>query len=99
MALTTDQLKYLSPESQKAFRQCFIENPASGEIRFTRKGFAKYGARFAKAGIDINQIRSRAALTEACSRSQWVFVEELFATVKGSRELEDILKLHFRRPD
>ena len=99
MALTANQRKHLSPESQKAFRQCFIENPVTGEIRFTRKGFAKYGARFARAGIDINQIRTRAALTDACNRSQWVFVEELFAMVKGHRELEDVLKLHLQQPD
>jgi len=98
MALTANQLKHLSPESQKAFRQCFIENPLNGEIRFTRKGFARYGARFAKAGIDINQIRTRAALTDACNRSQWVFVEA-FSMVKGHRELEDVLKLHLQQPD
>ncbi|HSD60471.1 MAG TPA: hypothetical protein VLC55_06410 [Burkholderiales bacterium] len=90
--LTHDQLATLSSESEKDFRECFIEDAANGQIRFTAKGFAAYGPRFAKAGIDIHQIRTREELREACARSAWVFAEELREMVKGHKELEMILK-------
>ena len=95
MTSTAEQLASLSPESETAFRQCFIEDPVSHDIRFTAKGFAEYGARFAKAGIDINQIRNRAQLTDAVIRSEWVFIDELREMVKGHKEIEDAINLHY----
>jgi hypothetical protein len=95
MALTAKQLSSLSPESETAFRQRFIEDPVSHEIRFTPKGFAEYGARFAKAGIDINQIRNRGQMRDAVVRSEWVFIEELREMVKGHKEIEDAINLHY----
>jgi hypothetical protein len=95
MALTVEQLASLSPQSEKEFRQCFIEDPVSREIRFTPKGFAEYGARFAKAGIDINQIRTLGQLRDAVIRSEWVFIDELREMVKGHKEIEDAINLHY----
>jgi hypothetical protein len=82
----------LSAESEIDFKRCFFEDARTGHIRFTAKGFAQFGPRFAKAGIDINQIKSREQLREACTRSEWVWAEELRALVKGHPELEEILK-------
>jgi hypothetical protein len=89
---TQDQLATLSLESEREFRQCFVEDSTNGRIRFTSKGVAGYGPRFAKAGIDIHQICTRDELREACTRSAWVFAEELREMVKGHNELELILK-------
>jgi hypothetical protein len=52
-------LAKLSPESEKDFRECFIEDPATGHIRFTTKGRAEYRSQFARAGFDIRRIRTR----------------------------------------
>lgn len=92
MILDSELLDELSPESERDFRQCFIEDPASGEIRFTRKGFAEFGPRFAKAGIDINCVHTRAALREASIASEWVLWDEIRQMVKGHKALEDVLK-------
>lgn len=82
----------LCPESETQFRQCFIEDPASGRVGFTRKGHAEYAARFAKAGIDIHQIRTRDEFRQACMRSEWVLFQEIRQMVKGHTELEMVLK-------
>lgn len=89
--LTNEQLASLSPESETEFRQRFVKDPRTGTIRFTRKGFAEYGPRFAKAGIDINQIRTSESLREACTQSEWVVFEEIRQMVKGHKELELVL--------
>jgi len=39
-------------------RQYFIEDPATGAVRFTSKGTEFFRDRFAKAGIDIRTIRT-----------------------------------------
>ena len=82
----------LSPESETEFRRCFIEDPFDARIRFTSTGFAEYGPRFARAGIDINQIRTRDAFRDACIRSEGVWAEELRKLVKGHKELEKVLE-------
>jgi hypothetical protein len=92
MALPEEHLEKLSPESERAFRQRFIEDAATGRIRFTEKGFAAYGARFVRAGIDINRVRTREELRCASVRSEWVLWEEVREMVKGHKVLEEILK-------
>jgi hypothetical protein len=88
---TEDLLAKLSPESEKDFRECFVEDRATGRIRFTTKGLAAYRSQFARAGIDISRIRNRKAFRAACIRSESVFVEDLRQMVKGHTELEEVL--------
>jgi hypothetical protein len=82
----------LSAKSEIDFKRCFVEDAATGRIRFTSTGFAQFGPRFAKAGIDINQVKTRTLLRDACIRSEWVWAEELRSLVKDHPELEEILK-------
>jgi hypothetical protein len=96
--LTAEELARLSPESERVFREAFLEDPATGAIRFTRKGYAEYGLRFARAGIDISRVRTRDALREACVRSEWVVYEEIRRLVKGHKALEKALEPLWSRP-
>lgn len=89
---TDAELSRLPAETEITFRRTFVEDARSGQIRFTSKGFGEYGARFAKAGIDINKIKSRDTFRAACIASEWVVFEEIREMVKGHRELENILK-------
>lgn len=91
-ALDQDALSQLSPESERAFRETFLEDAATGRIRLTRTGRVAYGARFARAGIDIDHVRTRAALRDACIRSEWVVYEEIRRLVEGHKVLEAILE-------
>ena len=84
-------LAKLSPESEKDFRECFIDDPATERIRFTAKGRAEYRSQFGRAGIDIRRIRTRKDFRAACRRSEYVFVEDLRQMVKGHTELEGVL--------
>jgi hypothetical protein len=88
---TENLLAKLSPESEKDFRECFVEDPTTGRIRFTAKGLAAYRSQFARAGIDIKRIRTRDDLRAACVRSEHVFAEDLRQMVKGHTELEGVL--------
>jgi hypothetical protein len=90
-APTEDPLAKLSPESERDFRECFVEDPATGKIRFTAKGLVTYRSQFARAGIDIRRIRSRGELRAACIRSEHVLVDDLRQMVKGHTELEEAL--------
>jgi hypothetical protein len=89
---TQDMLAKLSPESEQRFRECFVEDPATEQIRFTTKGRTAYRSQFGRAGIDITRIRTREELRTACIRSEYVFVEDLRQMVKGHAELEAVLK-------
>ena len=51
-------------------RQFFIEDPASGAVRFTARGLEHFRDRFAKAGIDIRAIRT---MTQFCDAHQKCF--------------------------
>ena len=88
---TDDVLAKLSPESAKDFHECFVEDSATGTIRFTAKGRATFGSQFARTGIDIRRIRTRDALRAACRRSEHAFVDDLRQMVKGHTELEQLL--------
>ena len=59
---TEDILAKLAPESARDFQECFIEDPATGRIRFTAKGLAAFRSQFARVGIDIRRIRRREEL-------------------------------------
>ncbi len=88
---TEDVVAKLSPESAKDFHECFVEDSETGRIRFTRKGLAIFRSQFARAGIDIRDIRTRDELRTACRRSEHVFVDDLRQMVKGHTELENVL--------
>jgi hypothetical protein len=88
---TEDVLAKLPPESATDFHECFVEESATGKIRFTAKGLAAFRSQFARAGIDIRRIRSREELRAACIRSEHVFVGDLRQMVKGHTELEEVL--------
>jgi hypothetical protein len=88
---TEDVLAKLSPESAKDFHECFVEDPKTGQIRFTAKGRAVFRSQFARAGIDIRRICTRDELRAACRRSEHVFVDDLRRMVKGHTELEEVL--------
>ena len=62
-------LPHLSGRGAKDFRECFVEDCATGGIRFTAKGLDAFGWQFAGAGIDIKHVRSRGELHVACERS------------------------------
>ena len=89
---TPDTFAKLAPEEDKAFRECFIEDPATGQLRLTSKGMAEYRSRFARAGIDITRVRTRDEFRQACRCSEDVFVADLRQMVKGHAELEAILE-------
>jgi hypothetical protein len=91
MSPTQDTLAKLLPESEKDFRECFIEDPSTGHTRFTTKGRAEYRLQFGRAGIDIRRIRTREEFRSACIHSEYVFVEDLRQMVKGHTELEGVL--------
>ena len=86
-----DVFEKLSPESEKAFRECFVEDPATGQIRLTAKGREAYRSQFGRAGIDISGIRTREQFRQACRRSEHVFAHDLRQMAKGHTELEAIL--------
>jgi hypothetical protein len=86
-----DVSEKLSPESKKAFRECFIEDPATGQIRFTAKGREAYRSEFGRVGINLVHIRTREQFRQACMRSKYVFVADLRQRAKGHMELEAIL--------
>jgi hypothetical protein len=88
---TQDMLAQLSPESEQRFRECFVEDAMTGQIRFTAKGRAAYCSQFGRAGIDITRIRTRDTFRDACRRSEHVFVEDLRQMVQGHTEIEAIL--------
>ena len=88
---TEDVLAKLSPESAKDFHECFVEDRATGRIRFTAKGLAAFHVQFARVGVDIRRIRTRDELRAACGRSDHVFVDDLRQMVKGHTELEEFL--------
>jgi hypothetical protein len=72
--------------------QFVIKDATSDAIRFTPSGLKEYRARFAKAGIDIRNIKTHAAFKDACRASNGVWVEELRALVKGHPVLEQLVE-------
>ncbi len=73
-------------------RQLYIEDQATGRIRFTQAGRDRYAARFARAGYRIDDIRTRAtfeAAVDAMFRSE---MNRLAAESRGQNaELDTIL--------
>ena len=90
--LHPDVVAGLSAESEREFRSAFVEDVRSGRLRLTSTGRSAYGPRFARAGVNISEVRTRAALREACIRSEWVVYEEIRTLVEGHKALEAILE-------
>ncbi|MCB1778162.1 MAG: hypothetical protein KDI50_12080 [Candidatus Competibacteraceae bacterium] len=67
----------------------FLLDPATGQLRFTAKGCAVLGSRFARAGIDVRSLRTleqaRAAAIEVTHQERLA----LAATLKGADPVLD----------
>ena len=67
----------------------FLLDPATGQLRFTAKGHAVLGPRFARAGIDLRSLRTleqaRAAAIEVTHQE----LQALAATLKGADPVLD----------
>ena len=73
-------------------RQIFIQDSITKQIRLTKAGIAQYGARFARAGFQPNQIKTVEIFKMAIDASFASEMEALAATVKGhDAELDEIL--------
>jgi len=68
-------------------RNLFVEDPATGKIRFTRRGIEQYGARFARAGFNIKTIRTMAGFEQAVDAMMAHELHHLAFSI-GSDELE-----------
>ena len=72
--------------------QLYIQDPISKRIRITRKGIEQYGARFARAGFNIRQIRTMSAFSEVVDASFALKMQKLASTAKGQNtDLDHIL--------
>lgn len=63
-------------------RQLYIQDPATGRIRFTKAGRERYAARFAKVGYRIDDIRTLAAFEAAVDT---LFQSEMYRMADGFR--------------
>ena len=72
-----DPVPGLSRKGAQDFRECFVEDSATGEIRFTAKGLDRFSWLFARAAIDINNVRSRRELHIACEQSVHILANDL----------------------
>ena len=91
MEPTDDDQKPYEERADLEVGQCYVEDIATGKIRFTKKGISEYSARFAKAGININNIQTMAQLKAAWTRSEWVVLDDLRKMVAGHPEFEKAL--------
>ena len=67
----------------------FLLDPTTGQLRFTAKGYAVLGPRFARAGIDLRSLRT---LEQARAAAIEVTHQELLAlavTLKGADPVLD----------
>ncbi len=72
--------------------QLYIQDPITKRIRITRKGIEKYGARFAKAGFNIQQIRTPEEFQNAVDASFALEMQKLATTAKGQNiDLDNIM--------
>ncbi len=84
--------KALLDQADLEFDQCFIREAGTNNIRFTASGIKEYRSRFARAGIDIRDVKTYEAFSEAREKSYPYWVEDLRKLVEGHKEIEDILK-------
>ena len=79
-------------DSTMTARQLYIQDPSTQRITFTRKGIETYGAKFARAGFNIRNIKTMAEFERAVDASFALEMRSLASTAKGSdKALDDIL--------
>ena len=72
-------------------RQLFIQDAATGRIRFTQAGIARYGARFAQAGFAIRQITTMREFEAAVNAMFALEMENLAAETRGENPALDAI--------
>ncbi len=72
-------------------RQLFIQDAATGRIRFTQTGIARYGARFAQAGFAIRQITTKREFEAAVNAMFALEMENLAAETRGENSALDAI--------
>jgi hypothetical protein len=76
----------------KALRQLFVKDVATGKIRFTRKGVEAFRQAFARVGYDINQITTPAQFSAASDASYAYEMHQSAAALRGKDpQLEAIM--------
>lgn len=88
MKPSDDDMKPHEERADLEVRQCYVEDVATGNIRFTKNGISECSARFAKSGININSIQTKAQLKVIWTRSEWVVLDDLRKMVAGHPEFE-----------
>lgn len=86
-----EELRTLQKAADLKVRQIYVVDANTGMIRLTKTGKSECSARFAKAGINIHEIKTLEQLKSAWARSQWVELDEIRTMVKGHPELETAL--------
>jgi hypothetical protein len=77
----------------KALRQLFVKDIATGKIRFTRKGVEAFREDFARVGIDITQITTPAQFRAASDASYAYEMHRSAAALRGKDpHLEAIMR-------
>ena len=69
----------------------FIEEPGTDRIRFTAHGIERLRARFAAAGIDIRDVKTKQEARRAVEASQYVVLDEIAQLAEGDEVLEEII--------
>ncbi len=73
-------------------RQIYIQDPVTAQIRLTKTGIEKYGARFARAGYRPDQIKTVEMFKTAVDASFASEMAMLASTAKGKcADLDEIL--------
>ncbi len=74
-------------------RTLFVEDPATGKIRFTRRGVEQYGSRFARAGFNIETIRTMAGFEQAVDAMMARELRQLAYNIGSDEpELREVLR-------
>ena len=77
----------------------FIEEPGTDRIRFTPHGVEQLRARFAAAGVDIRDVKTKQQARQAVEASQHVLLAEIAELAEGDEALEKILGPLFGDPE
>ncbi|OGT87646.1 MAG: hypothetical protein A2286_13410 [Gammaproteobacteria bacterium RIFOXYA12_FULL_61_12] len=70
-------------------RQLFVEDPATGRIRITKSGEARFRERFARSGFRIDQIRTKAQFEAAIDAAFEREMNELAVRMRGDDPVLD----------
>lgn len=70
-------------------RQWFVQDPATGRIRFTQAGRAHFRERFARSGFQIDQIRTMAQFGAAVDATFEREMGEMATRIRGEDPVLD----------